>query len=126
MVYYNYRDDTRNEFVVDPSSSLFETAYLGGLPLNEVSDSHVIWEPLMLAEFERFHRYHPQMNKCSRELYAKENIPNDGSTSSVVGGTRRIVRSGANIDDYSGATAYPFSAKEYKPERGCSSQASSS
>lgn len=125
MVYYNYRDDSRNEFVVDPSSSLFETAYLGGLSLSEVSDNHVVWEPEMLAEFERFHKYHPQINKCSRELYAKENSSSSNDGSSTTSGTRRIVRSGANIDDYSGATAYPFSAKEYQPERSCSLQASS-
>ncbi len=113
--------------MVDPTSSLFDTAYLGGLSLGEVSDNHVVWEPEMIAEFERFHRYHPQMNKCSRELYAKEgNSNSEGSTIIGGGSARRIVRSGANIDDYSGATAYPFSAKEYQPERSCSLQASSS
>lgn len=103
------------EYVVDQSSQLFESAYLGGVPLTSVSDDHVDWEPEVRAEFERFHRYHPQINSCFKEPYARVQSSAENGES-----VRRLTRAGATRDNFRGATTYPFSSKEYIPEGSCS------
>ncbi|ODM96226.1 DBH-like monooxygenase protein 1 [Orchesella cincta] len=86
------------EFVVDPPSRL------SGLTITQVSDNHVQWNLQRRAELQKFHEYHPQVAKCSRELFA-----------------RNSRRSGTRfIDDLTGSTGYPFSAKPYQPELSCS------
>lgn len=104
------RNDEQLEFTVDSEDSR------GGLTVTQVSDNHVQWEPEMLAELQRFHKYHPQINKCFRELYAREEPVDSNDTE----GTTVSTKVNSKENEYSGATTYPFSAKAYQPEQTCS------
>ncbi|CAL8072117.1 unnamed protein product [Orchesella dallaii] len=93
--------NAKMEFIVDPPNRL------EGLTITQVSDKHVQWNLQKRAELQNFHEYHPHVALCSRELFARN------SQGARRGGTR-------SIDDLTGSTGYPFSAKKYQPELSCS------
>lgn len=97
---------------------------LAGYTVKQISDNFVDWDSLgRRSEVQRFHEVHPQVGKCSRDLYARsaeglQALMRSGVVSGEVTGDVRV--SVDSRDDFSGAVGYPRRVKGYVPFKSCS------
>lgn len=96
--------DRHLEFLVNPPHPL------AGLRISEVSDNHVDWTLERREELDRFHLYHPHVNRCPQELYSLEDA----------GGAHLHSGTAENPQNTGVPVTFPMVVRPYQPEPSCS------